>query len=541
MHVVAVDLGTEVISAAVGRLRSGSLMVKGYSERYILDPTIMERGNVRYVKGVSRIVKRTVEEALRDAGLSPSDVEGIGLSMTGDQFTMVEAEATVSPEGKLRMEDIGYALAHRLEFSPESWPVSVDIVDLKVDGAEVDPRELGADHPDGLIGSQVSHLQFRAIVSSTSLGLVNNLERVARLLNMKLITISVEPLAVAKAIKDYKIENCLLIDSGGGTTDISVMRNSLMEVCHSIKVGGRDFTLAIANDLGLTYEEAENIKKKINSPMAESELSRYNLSRGEVLEAIEEIAEYVRDAVRSAVKSIIRSLDMNVPERVELYGGGILLDQAETAVREAILDAYRDYLGIVPRVEMLEASKIPHIGKQLAGPMRVVAVSVLRDTALCQQYSGRDVKVVIDEFRAPEGRYYLEVGGRIEDSVKIPRRTGLKEAIISAIKEIILMQPAPVTVELCGRAYAGTLTIKFEGVNSTDDVEGVKVSVSGSNIEDDVDTLPKEYKIVQVKEMGPILIPVDEFQKVEGGVSETAGNVTSLKERLDDSGGNDPR
>ncbi|AAM01666.1 TPA: cell division protein FtsA [Methanopyrus kandleri] len=541
MHVVAVDLGTEVISAAVGRLRSGNLMVKGYSERYILDPTIMERGNVRYVKGVSRIVKKTVEEALRDAGVSPSDVEGIGLSMTGDRFTMVEAEASVSPEGKLRIEDIGYTLAHRLEFSPENWPISVDIVDLKVDGAEVDPRELGADHPDGLIGSQVTHLQFRAIVSNTSLGLINNLERIARLLNMKLITISVEPLAVAKAIRDYKIENCLLIDSGGGTTDISVVRNTLVEVCHSIKVGGRDFTLAIANDLGLTYEEAENIKKKINSPMADSELSRYDLTRREVLEAIEEVAEYVRDAVRSAVKSIIRSLDMNVPERVELYGGGVLLDQAETAVREAILDAYRDYLGIVPRVEMLEASKIPHIGKQLAGPMRVVAVSVLRDTALCQQCSGRDVKVVIDEFRAPEGRYYLEVGGRIEDSVKIPRRTGLKEAIISAIKEIILMQPAPVTAELRGRAYAGTVTIKFEGVDSTDDVDGVKVNVSGSEVEDTVDTLPKEYKIVQVKEMGPILIPVDELQEVEGGVSETAGNVTGLKEGLDDSGGNEPR
>lgn len=151
------------------------------------------------------------------------------------------------------------------------------------------------------------------------------------------------------------------------------------------------------------------------------------------------------------------------------------------------------------------------------------------------------MKVVIDEFRAPEGRYYLEVGGRIEDSVKIPRRTGLKEAIISAIKEIILMQPAPVTAELRGRAYAGTVTIKFEGVDSTDDVDGVKVNVSGSEVEDTVDTLPKEYKIVQVKEMGPILIPVDELQEVEGGVSETAGNVTGLKEGLDDSGGNEPR
>ncbi len=544
MHVVAVDLGTEVIAAAVGKLRGDNLIVKGYSERYIMDPTVMERGNVRYVKGVSEIVERTVEEALHSAGISRSEVEGVGLSMTGDKFEIQEKTIEVSPGGSIRWEDIGYSIVEQLEFSSRSRPVSVDIVELKVNGAEVDPRELSSEHPEGIIGTKASEVKFRAIVSSANPTLVDNLERISNILNLKLITISVEPIAVAKSLMaEHRATDYLLIDSGGGTTDVSMIRDSSLEMCKSIKVGGRDFTLALANEFGLTYEEAESLKKKLNSPVAESELSKYGISRSQALEPIEEVAEYVRDTIVSAVKRMIRAADLHPPDRVGLFGGGILLDQAEDAIKEAVMIAYRDYLGTVPRIQVLDASRVvPHTGRRLQGPMRVVALSVLRDTVLCQAHAGARVEVEVDEMRAPEGRYSLEVSGRLEDTVKIPRKTGLKQAIISFIKEVILMEPSPLVAKLSGRAYAGTVSIKFDGLDSdkVEDVEGVRVRTLPAESADEVRRLPYEYIVVQVKEMGPILVPVDEISGEAGEEGEAEGHAGGAEEWLDDTGSSQP-
>ncbi len=535
MNVMAIDLGTEVISVVVGKLKGNDMVVKGHAESYIMDPTIMDRGNVKYVKGVSNVLKSTVKRALSEAKITMDQVKGVGLSMTGDKFNMVETEVQIGSSDELSVDDIGYALTDFINPEPDNWPVSVDVLDVEVDGTSVDPRELGLPYPEGLLGVRVSSLNIRAVISYTKLGIHNNLERIARLLNSRLITISVEPLAVAKALREYKIEDCLLIDSGGGTTDISVVQNSFVETCESIKVGGRDFTLSIANDLGLTYDEAEEVKKKINSPIADKVLNRFGLTREQVLECIEEVADYVKDIVKSAIKGIIREMNIEAPERVELYGGNTLLDQAETAIREAVMDAYRDYLGMIPHVEMLEANRIPHIGKQLTGPMRVVSISVLKDTLLSVHCGGKKVRVEIDELRAPEGRYVLEASGVVEDVAKIPQRGNLKETLINFLKEILLMESAGSVVELTAEAYAGTVKLDFEGMD-TANVDGVRITVEGSRTFDDVDRFPKEYKILQVKEMGPILLPVDEFQAVEGGVGETASDVGGVERGLDDTG-----
>ncbi len=544
MNVVAVDLGTEVIAAAVGRLRGDNLVVKGYSERYIMDPTLMERGNVRYVRGVSEVVERTVREALNNAGLDRREVEGVGLSMTGDRFEIQEKAIRVTPEGSVGWEDIGRSIVERLEFSDRVRPVSVDIVELEVNGTEVDPRELSSEHPEGIIGSRASEVRFRAIVSSANPTLVHNLERIADILNLKLITVSIEPIAVAKSLTaEQRATDYLLIDSGGGTTDVSMIRDSSLELCKTIKVGGRDFTLALANEFGLTYEEAESLKKKLNSPVADEELAKYGISRSQALEPIEEVAEYVRDTILSAVKRMIRAADLQPPDRVGLYGGGILLDQAENAVREAVMLAYRDYLGTVPRIHILDAARVvPHTGRRLQGPMRVVALSVLRDTALCQRHAGARIEVEVDEMRAPEGRYTLEVSGRLEDTVRIPRKTGLKQALISFIKEVIFMEPSPLIAKLKGRAYAGTVAIRFDGLdgNRVRNVEGVRIRTLPTKSADEVRRLPYEYIIVQVKEMGPILIPVDEIVGEAGEEGETEGHADRPEERLDDTGSRQP-
>lgn len=68
----------------------------------------------------------------------------------------------------------------------------------------------------------------------------------------------------SSVIKLLGIENGAVIDIGGGTTGISVIRNQKISYTADEPTGGRHLTLTIAGNQKISYEEAEEMK--INNP-----------------------------------------------------------------------------------------------------------------------------------------------------------------------------------------------------------------------------------------------------------------------------------
>ncbi|WP_420837937.1 ethanolamine utilization protein EutJ [Calorimonas adulescens] len=66
-----------------------------------------------------------------------------------------------------------------------------------------------------------------------------------------------EPVAASRVLG---IKDGAVVDIGGGTTGISVLRDGVAVYSADEPTGGRHMTLVIAGGLGVTYEEAEKIK-----------------------------------------------------------------------------------------------------------------------------------------------------------------------------------------------------------------------------------------------------------------------------------------
>jgi cell division protein FtsA len=110
----------------------------------------------------------------------------------------------------------------------------------------------------------------------------------------------------------------VLMDVGGGTTDIAVINDGGVQGTKMFGIGGRAYTHGIERDMGIDYDEAE--KLKLGLAMNNVPASRATMVRG----ALKKTVDVWTSGVELALSEFTR-LD-HLPHRVLLCGGGSSLD-----------------------------------------------------------------------------------------------------------------------------------------------------------------------------------------------------------------------
>ena len=148
----------------------------------------------------------------------------------------------------------------------------------------------------------------------------------------------------------------MVVDIGGGTTEVGVISLNGVVYSHSIRVGGDTFDEAIIQYIRRNYgmligeATAEEIKKRIGSAFPSTEVSEMevkgrNLAEGiprsftitsnEVLEALADPLSQIVQAVRSALEQTPPELGADIAERgLVLTGGGALLKGLDRLLAE---------------------------------------------------------------------------------------------------------------------------------------------------------------------------------------------------------------
>jgi len=167
-----------------------------------------------------------------------------------------------------------------------------------------------------------------------------------------------EPMAAAigAGLPVTEASGSMVIDIGGGTTEVGVMSLGGMVYKWSVRVGGDKFDEAISNYIRRNYgmligeQTAEAIKKTIGSAfpgteVREMEVKGRNLSEGiprsftvtsnEILEALSDPLNQIVIAVKSALEQTPPELASDIAERgMMLTGGGALLRDLDRLLLE---------------------------------------------------------------------------------------------------------------------------------------------------------------------------------------------------------------
>ncbi|MBI1906154.1 MAG: rod shape-determining protein [Rhodocyclales bacterium] len=167
-----------------------------------------------------------------------------------------------------------------------------------------------------------------------------------------------EPMAAAigAGLPVSEATGSMVVDIGGGTTEVGVISLGGMVYSGSVRVGGDKFDEAIINYIRRNYgmligdTTAENIKKGIGSAFPGSEVRElevkgrnlaegiprsFTISSNEVLEAVTEPLNQIVSAVKIALEQTPPELGADIAERgMVLTGGGALLRDLDRLLME---------------------------------------------------------------------------------------------------------------------------------------------------------------------------------------------------------------
>ena len=148
-------------------------------------------------------------------------------------------------------------------------------------------------------------------------------------------------------VAGYIAALAMVVDIGGGTTEVGVISLSGVVYSHSVRIGGDSFDEAIIQYVRRNYgmligeATAEEIKKRIGSAFPSAEVTEmevkgrnlaegiprsFTISSNEVLEALADPLSQIVQAVRNALEQTPPELGADIAERgLVLTGGGALL------------------------------------------------------------------------------------------------------------------------------------------------------------------------------------------------------------------------
>jgi rod shape-determining protein MreB len=148
----------------------------------------------------------------------------------------------------------------------------------------------------------------------------------------------------------------MVVDVGGGTTEVGVISLGGMVYAGSVRVGGDKFDEAIINYIRRNYgmligeTTAETVKKEIGSAFPGSEVREmevkgrnlaegiprsFTISSNEILEALTEPLNQIVGAVKSALEQTPPELGADIAEKgMVLTGGGALLRDLDRLLME---------------------------------------------------------------------------------------------------------------------------------------------------------------------------------------------------------------
>lgn len=167
-----------------------------------------------------------------------------------------------------------------------------------------------------------------------------------------------EPMAAAigAGLPVEEATGSMVVDIGGGTTEVGVISLGGIVYANSVRVGGDRFDEAIVNYIRRNYgmligeTTAEEIKKRIGSAFPGSEVKEmevkgrnlaegiprsFTISSNEILEALTEPLNSIVSAVKSALEQTPPELGADIAEKgMVLTGGGALLREIDRLLME---------------------------------------------------------------------------------------------------------------------------------------------------------------------------------------------------------------
>ena len=329
---IALDIGTAFVKAVVFEVKDGKANIKGFGfQRQRLSD--MHGGVVTDISGVVENSEAALEMAAKEAGVLPYQiVMGIAGELVKGTTTTVKYQRDDS-KVNITVEELKDIVNNIQEKSFSSAKnalvaetghqemdiklVNTAIVDVRIDDYKVS-------NPIGFQGKIIEVSVYNAFAPNIHL---SALQTIAEQLEFDLLSVAAEPYAVARAVAEEEAVDfsAIIMDIGGGTTDVAIVSNGGVEGTKMFGMGGRSFTKSIADQLNIPFSQAEQLKIDYSNNQVEDGDKKTKITK-----AITDNIEVWLMGVKLMLEDFT-NLDL-FPSKILLCGGGSLLPEIKEAL-----------------------------------------------------------------------------------------------------------------------------------------------------------------------------------------------------------------
>jgi cell division protein FtsA len=248
---VGLDVGTTKICALSG-IRDGQrtkIVSVGSSPSYGL-----RKGMVVDTGLAADSIKRALKNAEEAAGIK---IRSVVVGVAGGHIKGFNGFGAIGVKSRMvREEDVDRLMDSA---SAVYVPVDREILHVIPAGFRLDGNN-GIKNP---VGMSCERLEAMVHIVTGSVTSVQNLVKCCEMAKVRVADIVLEPLASADAVltSEERERGVVLVDIGGGTTDVAVYRDGVLKHTAVLALGGNHITNDIAVGLGVAAEEAERLKK----------------------------------------------------------------------------------------------------------------------------------------------------------------------------------------------------------------------------------------------------------------------------------------
>ncbi len=262
--ITAVDIGTTKIVALAGeRKEDGS--VKIITKTTVpTPPKSVKRGVVLNIEVVSQAIKEAVSEAEENSGI---EFKEVFIGIAGQHIKSIQNSHSIyinNPDHEILEEDVKKMTSEIKSISLEAGQEIIDVipVNFKAD------NESGIENPVGYHAKTLTGHYHIIIGEKTS---AKNIRKCLEKINIKPKTLYLEPIASSRAVltEEEKEAGVVLIDIGGGTTDLALFYEGILRYTAVIPFGGDVITKDIKEAYKLLNKQAEKLKLECGAALSD--------------------------------------------------------------------------------------------------------------------------------------------------------------------------------------------------------------------------------------------------------------------------------
>ncbi len=335
----AIDVGTTKVVTVIGRERpDGSVEIAGIG---VSPCEGLSKGIVRNDAATTQAIRASVQEASKGAGLTIKSAY-VGLSGSHIESNNRWDQVQENPvESVITQEVLDASLATVRDKASDTTGQLLHVIPR---GYALDNRHL-VRMPIGMHAREI-HAHTHVVKGDETS--IERLRSATESAGIHVADLIVEPIASAEAAlsTSERDDGVVLLDIGGGTTDIAVFVGG--QIVHSavLPVGGWQFTNDLVMAFTTSFEEAEELKITSGSVTPEIASMREELLVNTLADGIDgpfsvtrrELGQLLKERAQELFRLVKGKLATphlaNIPiDRVVLTGGGAKLDGMQALAR----------------------------------------------------------------------------------------------------------------------------------------------------------------------------------------------------------------